>query len=182
MGATTVHSEHDNMLWRSKLTQLLSLQSLRQAVIKKCCMKAVVTVTTSKHWIFRHHGLIPLGRGCLAVWRWFPHASRSAINRCAWANCGRVGCSSSGIAWSASSPSCSCTSRVSMAPASSSSASSSSPTVKMEVAISCGALPCKSPSGSGPRLPLRQSVPPFEMHQVQEPDLHFSTEVDLDAF
>ena len=27
-----------------------------------------------------------------------------------------------------------------------------------EVAISCGALPCKSPSGSGPRLPLRSSV------------------------
>ena len=29
----------------------------------------------------------------------------------------------------------------------------------MEVAISCGALSCKSPSGSGPRLPLRKSVP-----------------------
>ena len=89
----------------------------------------------------------------------FPCASRSASNLCARVNCGRVGCSSSGIAWSASSPSSSCTSRVSMASASSSSACSSSSNVKMEVAISCGALPCRSPSGSGPRLPLRKSVP-----------------------
>ena len=96
---------------------------------------------------------------CRSLCDGFPCASRSASNLCARVNCGRVGCSSSGIGWSASSPSSSCTSRVSMASASSSSACSSSSNVKMEVALSCDALPCRSPSQSGPRLPLRKSVP-----------------------
>ena len=41
------------------------------------------------------------------------------------------------------------------------------PRVKKDVAISCGALLCKSPSGSGPRMPLPSVFSPCPIHGSQ---------------